>query len=492
MIKNKRLITRYGYSLTAALLLAMVIFPALKPVSVHASQIAYRSITLSDSGRSGTSITGIGSGTNVTYRISLDLYNNADSMVIDFCANDPIINDHCKAPKDMDVSSTAVINGVDGTSDVSAWTLTNTSTANNKRLKLAIGSGSTISGAATPVRHTFSITGVTNTSKLGSFYARIYTYANGTFGTYASPTLNPSDAADVGDPDDSANPSAVGSGNYLDYGGIAMTTNNIISITARVQESLSFCVSGTNPALWNAPDTGSCSDTAASDAPALTLGSGAPTPTLSATAVDYGTVYSQISTNATNGAVIAMRNSNSTCSNDSGVTFPSGLSADNGLTCAITGVGSTAAAIAIGSAKFGMFAWASVPEGPSSVGSITPTSTYYNATHHAFTVNGVATDDFTAGITSASDPIIPTDVYYGMDYSTAAGSNSTTVGSTAPFTQPYTQFGNIRTTFGSIVGTTTTPVYRVNSAYTFAAAASLTTPAGVYTANLDLIATGTF
>ena len=444
--------------------------PAIMPIRAHATQLANRSITLSDSGPSASTITGIGSGTGVTYRVSIDLSNNADSMVIDFCAgtSTPLINDTCAVPTGMHVTAAALTNGVGGTTTISAWTLTPTDNGTNQQLKIAKGSGATASGnSTTPVRHTFSVTGITNPSTLGTFYARIYTYTNGTFGTYASPTST---------------------GNYVDYGGIALTTNNIISITARVQESLSFCVSGRNQVgAGTGPQVGwtttnNCSDPNASVAPALTLGHGTPTPILDSGNVDYGTVFSQISTNASNGAVIAMRNSNSTCTNDGGATFPSGLSADAGATCAIPGSGSTAVSIVAGVAKFGMFAWDTQPAGASSVGSITPTATYHDNAHKAFTVNGVASNNFNA-VTTAADPIVPTDVFYGMDYTTAVGTD---------VAAQHTQFGNVRTTFGSIVGSCTGPVFRVNGAYTFAATASLTTPAGVYTANLDLIATGTF
>ncbi len=444
MTKIIRQLKRSSYALTAALLFVVIGYSALVPGKAHAALLDTRSITLSDSGASTGAITGIGSGTAVTYRVSASLYNNADSMIIDFCSNSPIIGDTCTAPTGFTAASAAVTNGTGGTTTISAWTITPAAA----QVKLAKGAGATATGnATTPVNHTFSLTGITNPSTVGSFYARIYTFTNGTFGTYAS---------------------AASPGNIVDYGGIALSTNNIISITAKVQETLSFCVSGTNQAGTGGWSTNhDCSDPNAATAPALTLGNGTPK-ILTPNAVDYGTVFSQLSTNATHGATIAMRNSNNTCTGG-------GLSADAGATCAIPAAGATAVAITAGTAKFGMFVWNSQPDAASSVGSTTPAATYHDNAHQSFTVNGSASTNFNS-VTTAADPIVPTDVFYGFDKSTAAT----------------TQFGNVQTTFGSVVATCPGPIYRVNQAYTFAATASLTTPAGIYTANLDLIATGTF
>jgi hypothetical protein len=437
-------IKRLGYTLVAVFLLVAVSYPAFKPVKVRAAQLGSRSITLSDSGPSGGTITsGVGSGANVTYRFSFTTSASADSLVVDFCdgtASTPIINDACTAPTGMNAGSATVVgSGAGDTGNINGWTITPAAS----QIKLAKGGGSTAAAGS----QVFSVTGITNQSTIGTFYARVYTYTNGTFGTYAS---------------------ATSVGNFVDYGGFALSTNRIISITARVQESLTFCVSGANQNTWTTNHD--CSDPSAATAPSLTLGHGSPTPILDSNNVDYGTVFSQLSTNATYGATIAMRNSNSTCSNDGGTTFPSGLSADGGTTCAIPGAGDTAVAIVAGVAKFGMFVWDSQQD-LGGVGTITPAATYHDNAHDDFTVGGVASSNF-----NDSGAIVPTDVFYGMDYTTAQT----------------TQFGNVRTTFGSVVATCSGPVYRANSAYTFAATASLTTPAGVYSANLDLIATGTF
>jgi hypothetical protein len=73
---------------------------------------------------------------------------------------------------------------------------------------------------------------------------------------------------------------------------------------------------------------------------------------------------------------------------------------------------------------------------------------------------------------NAAHVTVPNDVWYGMDTQTAND--------------------NVTSTFGSTICSTDGPVYRVNTSYTFAATAALTTPAGIYTANMSMIATGTF
>ena len=108
--------------------------------------------------------------------------------------------------------------------------------------------------------------------------------------------------------------------------------------------------------------------------------------------------------------------------------------------------------------------------GPAAIGTITPTTPYYDSAFYGFTGNA---------------PTTVSSVHYGMDTTTATGAN-------AGFPQQSSYNGSVIGTFGSTVLTAVGPISRVDARYTFAATASLTTPAGIYTANLSLIATGTF
>lgn len=409
----------------AAVLLLASSLPLLSAGSAGATQLSTRSITLSDSSISGTSITtGVGSGTNVTYQVDFTATHQASSMIIDFCSQDPIINDTCTTPVGMSAAS-ATLTNVTSTGQVGVaadnWTITPAA----GQVKLAddeTSPGSHDIQAASTQK--FELNGITNSSTLGSFYARMYTYADNSYGSTTTAYV---DAGHIG--------------NFVDYGGIAMSTTNVITITARVQESLTFCVTAAAPSAWTT--THDCADTAVTGAPpALTLGHGSPTKVLDSSAVDTGDVYTQLSTNATHGAVINMRNSNLTCG---------GLSADNGTTCAIPPINAGATGVSAmtpGTAGFGLFVQTVSTSGIGTVGAVTPTTNYNDGTH------------------------IASPIWYGMDDTT---SNN-----------------NVTSTYGSTVASTATPVYRAEDDYTFAATAALTTPAGIYAANLTLVATGTF
>ncbi len=472
----KNLITSHSGKVRRSvyIITALLLFCASLPLgigSADAAQLQYRSIQLSDSSPSnGTFTAGIGSGLNVTYKFSFKTIQNASSMVVDFCSNDPIIGDSCTAPTGMSVTTAAIDPTSTGNLTSTGWSITNTNSP-NPRIKLAQGSGAQL---AAGTQQNFNLTGITNPSTVdattkGSFYARIYTYASTTFGDGVSKTYTTASAA--------------ATSGFSDYGGIALSVDYVITITARVQETLTFCVSGSDPNNWTS--TGDCGDAAVTSTadptpgkygpPNIVLGHGSPTAVLDTSAVDYGNVWTQLSTNATNGAVINMH-SNIPCG---------GLSADyvppSSGTCAIPAVngGSNAGptAITAGTAAFGVAINKYTPTtqaGPAAIGTLTPTTQYYDPAFYAFTGN------------------VPTNVHYGMDTVTATGYNAafTTVG--PPFSGQSSYNGSVIGKFGSTVLTCIGPISRVDARYTFAATSSLTTPAGIYTANLSLIATGTF
>ncbi len=427
---DTRLVRRIAYAMMAALFLAVGL-PLARPESVSASQLTNRSIQLSDSANSGTSVSsGVGSGTSVSYQVSFTPTSQASSMVIDFCAEDPIINDTCTTPTGM-TAAASTVSSVTGTIGGTGWTLTATA----GRAKLA-DDGVSAHDMQAATAQVFDLNGITNPSTVGTFYARITTYTNTTWGTYSN---------------------ATSTGNFVDYGGIALSTTSVITVTARVQEQLTFCVTKSDPTNWTT--THDCSDPVVGSAPnlpAVTLGHGSPTAVLDSNAVDHASIYSQLSTNATNGAVINLHSSNTACG---------GLSADGGATCAIpainSGSGAGASALSAGTAGFGIFVSNSTPDPAGGTGTITPKAAYHNASHTT----------------------IPSDVWYGMDTTTASGASGS---------PPATYNGNVTTTFGSTLASASAPVYRVENTYDFGATAALTTPAGIYTANLSMIATGSF
>ena len=400
-------ITRNSFKRPAALFAAAAVLvgaaaPALltNNQQAFAAQLASRSISMSDSAPSGGTITtGVGSGTAVSYHVKFTTSAAMQSAVITFCMNTPLIGDAtCTDP----TASGMVIAGVAAAAGAPAVTWT--PTVSGSSVKLA---ASASVGAQTV---DLTLSSITNPNVLGALYARITTYTNATWGTWSAPGTE---------------------GNFVDYGGVALSVTRPITVTARVMESITLC---TSSAVYT--DT-SCTGGVA--APAIIIGHSANN-VLDATAVDVKNVYSQVSTNASNGYALYLRASNTACG---------GLSKDSGATCGIPAVNAGAATdalIAAGTAAFG-----------------------------ARVTNGVNVGATGSGTNTAvarwSDSIMVVN-HYLMD---TASVND-----------------NVVSTYGSKVASSAGQANGVNNTYIFGATASPTTPAGIYTENFSLIGVGTF
>jgi hypothetical protein len=408
---------RSGSVVAAAVLLVSAVAPALLITQKAAAfptggQLEPRAIKMSDT-KAGA--------TNVSYDVQFKpaTAGTIKGIVVDFCdgSSSPIIGDTTCAATNIPgftvgASPTVVTNVTsDPTPAPQSYTYTQlggtwvpTSSNTGRTFKMTNATGVAVT---TGNIYNFTITGVTNpTTYVGTFYARIITYNSdtGDIATYA--------------------PGTEGSTSAKDYGGIALSTTQAISITAKIQEKLQFCVSGTD-------FTGvTC---AGATTPALIIGQGTPVATLSPSRTDTTPAYTQVSTNATNGFIVRMKNSN-TCG---------GLSKDAGVTCPIGPAGTAAVAITPGAtALFGMAASSNLAESFTSTGTVNPVAPY----------NGTGT--------------------YGMDATSAPA--------------------NVTTTYGHPILDSAGPVDSVDNSLTFAATATNTTPAGLYTANMTLIATGYF
>lgn len=388
---------------SAAALLAASAVPAFVGSFASALQVTGRSITLSDSTPGAT---------NVIYALTMTMPTAAKSLIVDFCAESPIIGSStCTTPTGMSAATAAYSSTNPGTNAPagsggvgSAPTGFAAGTMAAGQLRIA---SSTATTAAT--KYTFYFSGITNPTTTGTFYARVYTYADNTYGSATTAYASPGSIGDS-----------------KDYGGFALSTTNYIAVTATVMETLTFCVSGVAPSQGCGAYGGTTPTT-----PNITLGHGTPK-ALDSTATDTGIAYSQISTNAQNGAVVAMKNTKSiTCA---------GLSRDGGNTCTI-GAQTTAGAIAPGNALFG-----------AQVGS-----------------SALATGGTGAPTATGSTAAVGS---WGTAYYM---SNAT-----------YSSYGDV------IYNTGGTVCSSVNTPLTFAASATPTTPAGVYSATESLIATGTF
>jgi hypothetical protein len=391
------------------------------PASVFAAaaggQVQERSITMSDNGVSGGALTsGVGSGTNATYRVSFKAATSYTirGVVVDFCAGTgtPILEEPaCDAPTGFTVGATPTIDTTDyvvGASTTlglgAGWTAT--SINSGQTFEMTNSTGTALTAGTT---YTFAISGITNPSTKGTFYARFLSYTSSTVGisTYAHDST----------------------GTYQDYGGFALSTTDIVSVTAKVQETLTFCVSG----LYSGAAPPNCG---ATSAPAIALGHG-DNNTLGPDIIDQQPIFSIASTNALNGLTIRMRSANS-CG---------GLSRDGGATCPIPPVGSGASTWSVmtaGTAAFGMYCH----DGSNGTGTLNCDNNYID--------RGGSADPNT----------------FGMDTSSVGD--------------------NVTSTYGDIVARSTAPVSEMRNQYDFGATASNTTPAGIYSTNLAMIATGSF
>lgn len=383
-----------AFALTAAFTASMVV-PGLSK-QADAAQVTTRSIKMSSATPGATGVSYEVTFTPATTQLT------TGGLIVDFCGDTPLIGATCAfaAGTVPNVSSAASVTGT----------------------VAAIGSGTPVHTikvtglsftASTPFTITF--TGIANPSTATSFYARILTYSS---------TANANGYVQADTTGGATTP-----GTYLDYGGAALSTATNVTITARVMETLTFCASSQS---LSATD---CATNAGANPPAIDLGTGSPTPTLSPNNVDTNSVYTQISTNAQTGATVRLKALNS-CANG-------GLSADGGTTCAIPGVGSSVTAIVAGTAAFGL---------------------------------RVAAGTLSSGGTGASTATAPYNdgTNYGMDGTSVTSTYGDDLFATgASFASP-------------------APCSLVNNQFTFAATPSLTTPAGIYTANESLIATGTF
>jgi hypothetical protein len=236
---------------------------------------------------------------------------------------------------------------------------------------------------------------------------------------------------------------AEGAAGVQDNGGAALYITPTIGVSGSVLESMTFCVAGdadrTTPA--NPITTGSCNGGATLPAPTVKLGTVVGEDTvLDSTSVYEGKIYTQISTNAVSGAVISLKSNTLGCG---------GLSRA-GATSFATGCGiapALAAGISQGQALFGVKTGTAAGIQDVSDGTLQAAgggSAYYNGT--TFKMNWITGD--ATGVTSP----------YGDPFLDTAGA----------------------------------PVNNMGMAITFGASAANNTPAGKYSADLSLIATGKF
>ena len=259
--------------------MAWIFIVSLVPVfvsnSVDAAQITTRSLSLSDATPAKTGVT-------YSFVFTPTVQASAGVIAFKFCNEDPLQGTTCTTPTGMSTTSaTGTVSGQASTT----WTI-NATTQGQPYFAGAAASGTTATAT------TVTLNTITNPSLASgsTYYAKIW--------TCATTTICADSAA-------------------LDYGGIAWATEAAITVTAKVQETLSFCVyvSGTCVAPSGTVDLG----------------------TLTTSQISAANSFMQIGTNAQNGAVVQYF----------GATLTSGSNT-------ITAAGSTPFTMAAGTEKFGI------------------------------------------------------------------------------------------------------------------------------------------
>ena len=255
-------------------LLLGMIAPALVTSFASAAEITTRSVDMSSSAISATS---------VSYTVDFTPVTTAAGYVIDFCDNTPLVGNSCTKPPGMSLTGV----GTD-TPSTTAVPLT-TSGEEGALVTTALTAGDA---------NSVELTGITNPNYQTSsaaddgFYARIVTYATGNMPTASAAT--------------NSTP-----GTLADSGGVALSTTSAFEAEGSVLETMTFCVSGTDTSVSADPN---CTGTLST--PTLNLGTndgGTYVLSNNASSPSTGTVYTQLSTNAVGGAVVSLKSSATGC-----------------------------------------------------------------------------------------------------------------------------------------------------------------------------------
>ncbi len=208
----KRKLRRAGW-LLATVAFSLGIISVVKPQPAEAyGLLSSRSIRLSSSANGAT---------NTAYAVGFTTVTNNQtigSVVIKYCQNNPIIGDVCTAPTGFNVNkSTLTLNSLTG--NITGLTIS-TANAEPNILVLTRTASAVANGAVTFVLGNGTTNGITNPGNSNTtFYARILIFASST------PSLTAADENLASD-----------------AGGTAMATANVLNVTAKVQETLIFCV----------------------------------------------------------------------------------------------------------------------------------------------------------------------------------------------------------------------------------------------------------
>lgn len=182
---------------SAILSLFILTLNAVVPVAVNAAQVENRQLQLESSAAGAT--------TGHDFSFDIATSDNVGGFVFEYCSNDPFPDEPCNAPSGFDASSFTV----DAQTGASGFTKDSTNTTTNE---IAVSNATPQSFTAGDTV-TFDFGSVVNPDQSNTeYFVRIYTYTDDTYST------------------------------KVDDGGLAFSTAETIQVTARVQETLAFCV----------------------------------------------------------------------------------------------------------------------------------------------------------------------------------------------------------------------------------------------------------
>jgi len=397
----------YFQRVVSVLIFIAILLASLLPLAdggfVHAyGLVTSRSIEMSDSTQNASGVSYLVTFSPVTTGTTVQ------GVIVDFCSTSPIIGDTCTVPTSFTVG-TPTISGftIPGESGGS-WTAASLNSGRTLEITNGSATGTPSGSAASFTLTTAHNPNTTNTT----FYARILTFdTTGHTGSYTDTGTN------IG---------------LLDAGGIALSTANNITITAKVQETLTFCIYTTG---------GPCGT-----GNTVTLGDTHGVLSTAGPFVDKSTLY-DVATNASSGVAIRVK----------GDTLKTGSNS-------ITAIGATAAKSATGTSQFGFCTYKS-----SGASGLTPV-TLYDGTGTGF--GGGSGDCSTTTQT--------------------AGTGSTG-GNGSGGTEPYFGFDatNTSSTYGQVFANKTAGASSTGT-IAFIGNISTTQQAGIYTTTLIFVATGTY
>ena len=221
----------------------------------------------------------------------------------------------------------------------------------------------------------------------------------------------------------------------LDEGSVALSTTEAIGVSGAVLESMTFCISGES-APDTSPITANCGGTLV--APTLKLGElVGDVIALQPGVVSTGNIHTQLSTNAVGGAVVSLKSNALNCGGLLRAGAPTACNIAPALSNGVTG----------DVARFGVMTSAATA---------------------------------TTGVSTANGTLQP---YGGSGYSNSAYALNYASGNATGVTSPYGD---------PFLDTNSAPLNNQNMKITFAASATNSTPAGLYSADLSMIATGKF